>query len=303
MMNQPRPAIRDLLPSLEMLEPRLLMSGVPAVTIAVVDNLARETVVGQAPDCGKIHLTQSGDAPLAVHFTMAGTAQPGVDYILTYPGGKVITNNTVTVPAGSTGINVKVAPIDDSVARTVNLTATMQLAADVTYTLPPVGYRKAQVLIADNDIGKFGITTSAFTNGGVISDSAYTLTSPTFNWANAPAGTKSFAMIVETPCPVYKPFVQWVVYNISPEAMSLRSDNLPSGATQGVNSTGLPMWLGPMPPPGTEHFYYFRLYALNADLQLSSGLTRAQLLTAMSGHVLGTATIMATCGSGIPVYG
>ncbi len=157
--------------------------------------------------------------------------------------------------------------------------------------------RSAAGTIAENATSaSFALTSSGFSNGGKISATDYLLRSPTLNWSNAPAGTQSFAIIVDTPCPIFQPFVQWVAYNIPASATSIRSDSLPDGAKQGKNSIGLPAWIGPLPPPGTVHTYYFRLYALDADLNLPGGMNRADLLKSISGHVLGSSVISATCG-------
>ena len=51
---------------------------------------------------------------------------------------------------------------------------------------------------------------------------------------------------------------------------------------------------GPSPPPGKPHRYFFKLYALDHPLELQPGATKAQLLAAMIGHVLGEAQLMGT---------
>jgi hypothetical protein len=50
---------------------------------------------------------------------------------------------------------------------------------------------------------------------------------------------------------------------------------------------------GPCPPGGT-HRYYFKLYALDTELDLDSGATKDQLLEAMQGHILAEAQLMGT---------
>ncbi|MDP6446267.1 MAG: YbhB/YbcL family Raf kinase inhibitor-like protein, partial [Pirellulaceae bacterium] len=62
-----------------------------------------------------------------------------------------------------------------------------------------------------------------------------------------------------------------------------------SGALQGVNSWPLENvgYRGPAPPPGSgQHRYIFRLYALDATLQLEAGASKEELLAAMQGHTL-----------------
>ena len=51
---------------------------------------------------------------------------------------------------------------------------------------------------------------------------------------------------------------------------------------------------GPHPPPGKTHRYQFKLYALDSELDLKPGLTKRQLLEAMSGHVLAEGKLTGT---------
>jgi hypothetical protein len=48
---------------------------------------------------------------------------------------------------------------------------------------------------------------------------------------------------------------------------------------------------GPCPPGGT-HRYFFKLYALDTELDLESGITKAQLVEAMENHILAEAQLM-----------
>ena len=48
---------------------------------------------------------------------------------------------------------------------------------------------------------------------------------------------------------------------------------------------------GPCPPSG-EHRYYFRIFALDAELDLPAGAGKKELLDAMKGHELATAELM-----------
>lgn len=98
--------------------------------------------------------------------------------------------------------------------------------------------------------------------------------SPTLEWANPPAGTKSFALMVHDPdAPTGSGWWHWVVYNIPAEAKSLpagagKSDGsaLPKGAAQGNTDFGTPGYGGPCPPPGSgNHRYNFTLFALKVD--------------------------------------
>ena len=67
---------------------------------------------------------------------------------------------------------------------------------------------------------------------------------------------------------------------------------LKDGTKQGLNSWGNIGYGGPMPPPGTPHRYFFKLYALDKALGLAPGASREMILSAMQGHVLSKAELI-----------
>lgn len=139
----------------------------------------------------------------------------------------------------------------------------------------------------------------AFAEAGMI-PSRYTGdgedVSPFLKWSGAPAGTKSFALIVEDPDAPGGLWVHWVVCDIPSDAKELPENassahKLPKGASEGMNDFHKTKYGGPCPPSGT-HRYYFRLYALDALLGLKPGATRKQVMDAMKGHVLAEGELM-----------
>ena len=132
--------------------------------------------------------------------------------------------------------------------------------------------------------------------------------SPPLSWDEAPEGTRSLALIADEPENELGPWVHWVVYNIPAgvtelaPAMPTTTDPLPDGTKQGLNDSKGIGYAGPCPPrlilaytcaSETDFVrppkYVFRLYALDAELELAGGATRAELEKAMEGHVLGQA--------------
>jgi len=113
---------------------------------------------------------------------------------------------------------------------------------------------------------------------------------PSLTWTGIPPGTRELALIVEDPdAPGEEPFSHWVVYKIRPDTLRLPAPP-PKRMVEGKNSFGKIGYDGPMPPKGDKpHRYYFKLYALDKNLDLGPGATRDQLLTAMKGHVLAEA--------------
>lgn len=154
------------------------------------------------------------------------------------------------------------------------------------------------------------VTSSAFDHHGMVPEdnSAYGANqSIDLAWSNLPAGTVELALIMDDPKVVElgmmeTPFVHWVAYNITADA-----DGLPAGlpvdaevtaaglggminGVNGLRSTG---YFGPRPPDNGElHAYHFRIYALGSDLNLAPGMSKAELLQAMEGHVLATGMLM-----------
>jgi len=117
--------------------------------------------------------------------------------------------------------------------------------------------------------------------------------SPQLAWTGAPAGTKSFALIVHDPdAPLAGGFYHWVVYNISASSNELPADATLRSDQLGDTSAGKPGYYGPCPPPGPPHHYDWTLYALDfTAIDSRTPLDAAQLQRRMAGHVLARATI------------
>lgn len=143
------------------------------------------------------------------------------------------------------------------------------------------------------------LTSSSFKNEDMI-PAKYTCDglniSPPLSWRNAPAGTKSFALICDDPDAPVGLWVHWVLFDIPatvnalPEKVS-REENVIGLGKNGKNTSGRYGYDGPCPPGGT-HRYYFKLYALDTALNLSPGLTKDELLNAMKGHILAETHLM-----------
>jgi Raf kinase inhibitor-like YbhB/YbcL family protein len=99
---------------------------------------------------------------------------------------------------------------------------------------------------------------------------------------NIPAAAKSLALIVDDPDAPAGVWVHWVLYDIP---VTARIDENTAPGKQGINDSGGKNYHGPMPPSGI-HRYYFKLYALDAMLDLKEGLSKTELLKAIQGHIL-----------------
>ena len=155
---------------------------------------------------------------------------------------------------------------------------------------------------ATGHVMKTHLTSAAFADGQPI-PVKYTADaldiSPPLAWSNAPAGAKSFALIADDPDAPAGTWVHWVIYDLRPAIKSLGEDQFKvaqfkDGAKQGLNDFKKTGYNGPAPPPGKAHRYYFKLYALNMMTGLAPNATKADLLKAMDGHVLGEGKLMGT---------
>jgi len=125
--------------------------------------------------------------------------------------------------------------------------------------------------------------------------------SPPLTWQDPPAGTQSFALIVDDPDAPHGMFTHWVFYNLPADLRQLpekvpHQDALPDGSRQGKNDFEQVGFGGPCPPNGT-HRYFFKLHALDQLLDLAPGASKEEVLQAMRGHVLGAAELMGLYGS------
>jgi Raf kinase inhibitor-like YbhB/YbcL family protein len=147
----------------------------------------------------------------------------------------------------------------------------------------------------------FELKSSAFSSGSSI-PSKYTCDgqniSPSLTWSGAPADTKSFALISDDPDAPMGTWVHWVAWNIPASSNSLKEDmdkgaHLSDGTNQGISDFKRPGYGGPCPPSGT-HRYFFKLYALDTELDIPATSTKKDLEAAMKGHILAKAELVGT---------
>jgi Raf kinase inhibitor-like YbhB/YbcL family protein len=146
------------------------------------------------------------------------------------------------------------------------------------------------------------LASTAFTEGGAIPAKLTcdgTNVSPPLEWRGVPAGTKSLALIADDPDASGGTWVHWVLYDLPPGTTDLpedlpKSQYVAGGAKQGLNDFRHLGYGGPCPPHGKPHRYFFKLYALDAVLDLKPGATKKDLEHAMAKHMLAQAQLMGT---------
>lgn len=153
------------------------------------------------------------------------------------------------------------------------------------------------------------ISSPDFEDGGVIpnkfTQADPNAVSPKLEWTNVPPGTVSFAIIFHDPDVALQKktddVLHWMIFNIPGTATGLPGGvpaqaKLDDGSINAKNLRGLNPncnagcvgYMGPgAPPGGPYHHYTFELFALDTKLDLGPDATRADVLAAMQGHILG----------------
>ncbi|MDH3398404.1 MAG: YbhB/YbcL family Raf kinase inhibitor-like protein [Acidimicrobiia bacterium] len=151
--------------------------------------------------------------------------------------------------------------------------------------------------------GTMQITSPAFTHNGPIPDS-FTCRgddiNPPLEITGVPNDAISLVLIVDdpdAPDPAAPKVVweHWVMWNIAPTTTTIEPGTVPTGAVQGTNSWGRTDYGGPCPPIGT-HRYFFKLYALDTTLALTTASIKADVESAMQGHILAAAELVGLYG-------
>ncbi len=162
--------------------------------------------------------------------------------------------------------------------------------------------KKAEPLTKEKKMLMIELKSTAFTDGDTI-PVKHTCDgqdiSPLLNWSTPPEGTKSLTLICDDPDAPMGTWVHWVLFNIPcdvtelPEGFSVeRAKGELAKATEGITSFKRRGYGGPCPPPGPAHRYFFKLYALDAKLELDKGANKADIEKAMEGHILAKGQLM-----------
>lgn len=118
---------------------------------------------------------------------------------------------------------------------------------------------------------------------------------PPLGISEIPEGTRSLALIMEDP-DVSRNLREdgmwdhWVVFNLPADLREIQEGNEPPG-TAGVGTNNETGYFGPC-PPDREHRYFFKLFALDIELDLPEKSTKADVEKAMEGHVLEQTELM-----------
>jgi len=151
---------------------------------------------------------------------------------------------------------------------------------------------------------KLQISSDSFNHEGTIPDE-FTCDgedlSPQLSWNGVPSETQSLALIVDDPDAPIGTWVHWVIYDM-PAILTQLPRGIPQLpevegiGKQGENGSKQIGYMGPCPPGGNHHRYFFKLYALDTRLDLPSGATKAELEQSMQGHILAQGQLIGLYG-------
>jgi para-nitrobenzyl esterase len=149
---------------------------------------------------------------------------------------------------------------------------------------------------------KLTVTTPAFKSGEQIpfENTQYrTNTFPGLSWSKGPAGTKSYALIMQDNTLILRgaPILHWTLFNIPASVTKLDAGMAPTGnppgSSYGPNYKGASQpYTGPRTPPGPGDMYHFEIFALDTTLPDEAKSDFAALTKAMEGHVLAAGEIV-----------
>jgi Raf kinase inhibitor-like YbhB/YbcL family protein len=149
---------------------------------------------------------------------------------------------------------------------------------------------------------KFQLSSSSFAADSDI-PAKYTCdgvgVSPALTWTEPPAGTQSFALVMDDPDVPKKTVTHWLLYDLPPATRALPEGvptkaKLPDGSRQGKNDPGKIGYAGPCPQQGgAAHHYFFKLYALDYQTGLKPKAKGADVERAIKGHILAQAELIA----------
>ncbi len=140
------------------------------------------------------------------------------------------------------------------------------------------------------------VTSPAFPEGGDIpfENTQYRGNSfPGLAWSAGPAGTKSYAIIMQDPDAQRngQPILHWTMYNLPAGVTKLDPGMAPTGNPQGssygpnVRGEAQP-YMGPRTPPGPKHHYHLQVFALDTTLTADPSMNYDGLTGAMRDHIL-----------------
>lgn len=118
---------------------------------------------------------------------------------------------------------------------------------------------------------------------------------PPLEFVEVPEEAVSLVLIMDDPdVPVQvredRMWNHWIKFNIPPTTRGVAENSEPAGVA-GIGTSENLKYHGPC-PPDTEHRYFFKLYALDTELDLPEGATKKEVEKAMTNHIIAQAQLI-----------
>lgn len=119
---------------------------------------------------------------------------------------------------------------------------------------------------------------------------------PPLQFENVPPQAESLVLIFEDVDATPKAWTHWMLFDIPSTTKEVSEGKIPEGATEGLANNHSFGYEGPCPKyfKGTHH-YWFRLYALDAKLNLPAATEREEVERLMQDHVIAKAELLGLC--------
>jgi len=138
-----------------------------------------------------------------------------------------------------------------------------------------------------------------FKHGEIIPE-YYTCLGPNINpplqIEDVPPNAKSLVLVFEDVDATPKPWTHWMLFNIPVVTGIIKEGSIPKGAVESLANNHSFGYEGPCPKyfTGTHH-YWFRLYALDIQLDLPAAIEREEIEEKMKDHIIEKAELLGLC--------
>ena len=122
--------------------------------------------------------------------------------------------------------------------------------------------------------------------------------SPPLQISAVDGSARSLVLLMDAPDSPLGCFTHWLLWNLAPATSVIEQGEAPPEAEVGLNGFGRLGYAGPCPALG-RHAYRFRLFALDIELEATTGDRRDQIEDEMKDHVMAVATLTGHCAASV----
>ena len=116
--------------------------------------------------------------------------------------------------------------------------------------------------------------------------------SPALSWTDAPAGTVDLVLTLTDLDAGLT--IHWLVDAVPPTVLGLVEGEIPEGAFERANDSGVAGYEAPCPPAGETHLFQFTVHALNQQLEVADDASAAEVIALVNGITIGQSSVSGT---------